>query len=127
MWLESKTTLMENNSTTQMEFKMIQLFTDNYVAFMGAGLSEFWANVLTNWITPIFFAAVAVFAIMFLKDRAWMKLIAFVGIAAVVGVLIFAAPSLFGSSGSLKGVAENAAKTINTVTIVDQVPSVFGS
>lgn len=106
---------------------MIQLFTDSYVAFMGAGLSEFWSNVLTNWVTPIFFAAVAIFAIMFLKDRAWMKLIGFVGIAAVVGVLIFAAPSLFGSSGSLKNVAENAAKSINTVTIVDTIPSVLGN
>lgn len=82
-----------------------------------AGLVDLWNNVLSNWITPLFFAAVAVFAIIFIKDRAWMKLIGFVGIAAIVGVLIFAGPALFGNQGALKKTAEKAAKQINTSVI----------
>lgn len=89
---------------------------NNLVEIQAAGLSDLWSSVLKNWITPLFIAAVAVFAIMFIKDRAWMKLIGFVGIAAVVGVLVFAGGELFGSSdASLTKVAKNAAKEINTV------------
>jgi len=82
----------------------------------GSGLTNLWNTVLKSWITPLFIAAVAVFAIMFIKDRAWMKLIGFVGIAAVVGVLVFAGGELFGSKDAgLTKVAKNAAKQINTV------------
>lgn len=82
----------------------------------GAGLSDLWNNVLADWIKPIYLAAVAVFAIVFLKDRAWMKLIGFVGIAAVVGVLVFAGESLFGGKdASLTKVAADKAGEINTV------------
>lgn len=90
----------------------------NYaVEFHAAGgINDLWTNILANWITPIYLAAVAVFAIMFLKDRAWMKLIGFVGIAAVVGVLIFAGRALFGSADSgLTGVAKDAATQVNTI------------
>lgn len=86
------------------------------VEFQAAGINELWNTVLTNWITPLYLAAIAVFAFIFLKDRAWMKLIGFVGIAAVVGVLIFAGGTLFGSEDSgLTKVAADAAKEINTV------------
>lgn len=81
-----------------------------------AGLSELWTKILKNWITPLYIAAVAVFAIIFLKDRAWMKLIGFVGIAAVVGVLVFAGSEIFGGKNAgLTKVAKNAAKDINAV------------
>lgn len=86
------------------------------IEFQAAGINELWNTVLTNWITPLYLAAIAVFAFIFLKDRAWMKLIGFVGIAAVVGVLIFAGGALFGSSDSgLTKVAADAAKEINTI------------
>lgn len=85
-------------------------------SILGAGLTELWSNILTNWITPLYVGAVAVFAFVFLKDRAWMKLIGFVGIAAVVGVLVFAGGDLFGKKDSgLTGVAGNIAKDINTI------------
>lgn len=89
----------------------------NYlVEFQAAGISDLWTKILADWITPIYLAAVAVFAIIFLKDRAWMKLIGFVGIAAVVGVLVFAGKSLFGGeSAGLTKVAVDAAKNINAV------------
>lgn len=83
---------------------------------VAGGLNQFWNNILKNWITPIFIAMVAVFALFFIKDRAWMKLIGFVGIAAVVGVLVFAGGDLFG--GKNKGLTKTAkglADNINTV------------
>lgn len=89
---------------------------NNLVAIQGAGINELWKTILSDWITPLYLAGVAVFAIMFLKDRAWMKLIGFVGIAAVVGVLVFAGASLFGGKDAgLTKVAVNAAENINTV------------
>lgn len=106
---------------------MIELFTTTYIFFMGAGLTELWNSIQANWIAPLYIAAIAVFAIIFLKDRQWMKLIGFVGIAAVVGVLVFAGPALFGKDGSLTGVAKKAAGEINTVTTVDVFPNVFGN
>jgi len=78
-----------------------------------AGLNELWNTVLSGWIGPLFIAAVAVFALFFIKDRSWTKLIGFVGIAAVVGVLIFAGPALFGDGGALQSVAEDAATQVN--------------
>lgn len=87
--------------------------------YLAAGLSTLWTNIQNNWLGPIFLAAVAVFAIMFIKDRAWMKLIAFVGIAAIVGVLVYAGDSLFGKNGNLKNVAQKAAKDINSVQVYD--------
>lgn len=89
---------------------------NNLVEFHAAGIDGLWTTILKDWITPIYLAAVAVFAIMFLKDRAWMKLIGFVGIAAVVGVLIFAGRTLFGGENAgLTKVAKDAATQVNTV------------
>lgn len=82
------------------------------------GLSGLWSTVLQNWITPLYIAAVAVFAIVFIKDRAWMKLISFVGIAAVVGVLVLAGAEIFGNKDSgLTGVAKNQAGQINSIVL----------
>lgn len=80
-----------------------------------AGIREIWSGILDNWIGPLFIAAVAVFSIVFIKDRAWMKLIGFIGIAAVVGVLVFAGDDLFGSDGSLKNVAQDTAEGVGNV------------
>ena len=86
------------------------------VLFPAAGLNELWTNILNNWVGPLFIAAVAVFAIVFIKDRAWMKLVSFVGIAAIVGVLVFFGKDMFGSSGTLTKAAKgNATKVTNTV------------
>lgn len=88
------------------------------VSYFSEGLSTVWSKLLSNWIAPVFLAAVAVFSIVFIKDRAWTKLIAFVGIAAVVGMLVFAGSDLFGSgksTGHLSGVAKKGAKDISTI------------
>lgn len=89
---------------------------NNLVGLHAAGIDGLWTNILANWITPLYLAAVAVFAFIFLKDRAWMKLIGFVGIAAVVGVLVFAGRALFGGeNATLVKTAADAAKQVNTV------------
>ena len=44
-----------------------------------------------------------------------MKLIGFIGIAAVVAIPVFMGETFFGSDGKLSGVAEGAANQINTI------------
>jgi hypothetical protein len=68
-----------------------------------AGLSGIGNTLVQDWIGPVFLVAVAGFAIMFLRDRAWMKLFGFVAIAAIVGVLIYDGSALFGSSSGNSG------------------------
>lgn len=102
---------------------------DNLINILGGvevlantGLRGLWNTVLTDWITPLFIAMIAVFALFFIKDRAWMKLIGFVGIAAVVGVLVFAGADLFGGKDKgLTKVARNAANDIQTINTSDTV------
>lgn len=79
----------------------------------GGGLTDLKDTILDEWLGPLFIVGVAAFALVFIKDRAWMKLIGFVGIAAVVGVLVFAGDSLFGNEDSgLTGVAKGAANEV---------------
>ena len=89
----------------------------NFSYLFAAGLSDLWNNIQQNWLGPIFLGAIAIFSIVFIKDRAWMKLLAFVGIAAIVGVLIFFGADLFGAGGSLTGVAKDAAKQVQTLSL----------
>ncbi len=96
---------------------MLEIVNDFMVALPAAGLGGLWDTILKNWIGPAFIAAIAWFAFTFIKDRAWMKLLGFIGIAAVVSVLVFAGDSLFGADGSLKNVAEEQAGQINTVSM----------
>lgn len=85
------------------------------VQIYGTGLSALKDTVLNNWIQPIYLVAIAAFAIIFIKDRAWMKLIGFLGIAAVLAIPVFMGETFFGSDGKLSGVAEGAANQINTI------------
>lgn len=98
------------------------LLMNFYLNFIqAAGISGLWDTIKTNWVAPLFFAAIAIFALMFIKDKAWTKLLSFAGIAAVVGVLIFAGEGLFGNSGTTKKLVEKEAKKIKTATIVSPV------
>lgn len=107
-----------------MNFIMMVLFNinaaivDGLVYMHNAGLSSFWDSLRKDWIGPIFFAAVAIFSVVFIKDRAWMKLLSFIGIAAVVGVLVFLGSSFFGDGGSITDFAEKEGSGIfNTVVV----------
>lgn len=77
-----------------------------------AGLQDLQNTIIDDWLGPIFIVGVAAFALIFIKDRAWMKLLGFVGIAAIVGVLIFAGEAFFGDGGTLTEVAKGTGVTI---------------
>lgn len=84
---------------------------------LAGGLTTIAESLRTNWVAPLFILAVAVVALMLLKDQSWRKLIGFLGIAAVVGVLIFASTDLFGNGskqGSLTKTASQGAGQINS-------------
>jgi uncharacterized MAPEG superfamily protein len=88
---------------------MFALFNDLVLA---GGISGLTQDIVQNWIGPLFLAAVAVFAIIFIKDRSWMKLIGFVGIAAVVGMLIYSSDTLFSKDGALTKTSTDVAKQV---------------
>ena len=96
----------------QQPMNILQTFMLQAVVFAEGGLQDLQDTIINNWLGPVFIVAVAAFAIVFIKDRAWMKLLGFVGIAAIVGVLIFAGDAFFGDEGSLKGTAEGLAEDI---------------
>jgi len=77
-----------------------------------AGLQGLKDSIINNWLGPVFIAGVAAFALLFIKDRSWTKLLGFVGIAAIVGVLIFSGDALFGNDKGLQKVAKNEATKI---------------
>ena len=64
-----------------------------------AGLTKLWDGILSNWITPIYLAAIAIGAFMFIRSQQLTKLIMFLVVAAIVGVLIFGGSVLFGNKG----------------------------
>lgn len=103
-------------------FNILLINTINFV--YAAGLQSVWDEIRNNWLGPLYIAAIAIFAIVFLKDRAWMKLLAFVGIAVVVGVLIFAGEAIIGKGdGGLTGYAKEQAGSV-TGSIVIEAPDV---
>lgn len=79
---------------------------------IGAGISGMADKIITDWLGPVFILAVAAFAIVFVKDRAWMKLLGFVGISAIVGCLVYFGKDFFSDTGSLSGVAKSKAGEI---------------
>lgn len=92
---------------------MFQGFVQNLV--MNAGLSGLMETLKNNWIGPVFFIIVAGVSITFLLQREIRKLLVFVVIAALVGVLIYFGADLFGQNGSLSNFAKKEASSINTI------------
>ncbi len=71
-------------------------------------------TIITQWIGPLVIFGIAAFALFFLKDRAWMKVISFAGIAAVVALLVYGGAALFGENGSLTKTAQSVAKQVDS-------------
>lgn len=82
---------------------------------VATGLQNLQTQFIQNWIGPAFLICVAFFAIMFIKEREFRKLASFVVIAAIVALLIYGGPKLFGESGKLKKAAEDIVDTVNTI------------
>lgn len=74
---------------------------------IGAGLQEIWDGVLANWITPVYLAAIAIGAFMFIRSQQLTKLIMFLVVAAIVGVLIFGGKTLFSGKNNDGGSLTN--------------------
>lgn len=83
-----------------------------------SGLSEIYTDLTSNWIGPAFLIAVAAFSLYFVKDRKFRELGAFLAIAAVVGVLVYAGSSLFGSGGTATKATTNLAKKVSNTNII---------
>lgn len=83
-----------------------------------AGLNGLWNGILANWITPVYLAAVAIGAFMFIRSQQLTKLIMFLVVAAIVGVLIFGGKTLFSGNnndgGSLTNMFTNTGDKIGT-------------
>lgn len=79
------------------------------------GLSGLQKTLTDNWVGPIFLLVVGAIGITFLIKREIRKLIVFLIIAAIVGVLVYGAKDLFGSSGSLNKSANNLATNVNVI------------
>lgn len=68
---------------------------------LGAGLQSLYNGVLNNWLKPAFLIMVAVGAFMFIRSQQLTKLVLFLVVCAVVGVLIFFGDGLFGKDGAV--------------------------
>lgn len=91
-------------------FGHLNLAIMNMTMMLGStGLTKLWTDVKEAWIAPVFFCMVAIGAFMFIKQQAITKLILFLVVAAVVGVLIFGGEALFGNDGALKKMFEGTA------------------
>lgn len=72
---------------------------DNLV--LGAGLQSLYNGITNNWLKPAFLIMVAVGAFLFIRSQQLTKLVLFLVVCAVVGVLIFFGDGLFGADGAV--------------------------
>lgn len=77
------------------------------------GLGNLQNSLISNWIGPILFIVVAGVSIKFIMSRQFRELAAFLGIAAVVGLLVFNASGLFGDKGVFYKVADGFSNLIS--------------
>lgn len=77
------------------------------ILLANAGLGTLQTTLVSNWIGPAFFIIVAGVAIKFIISRQFRELAGFLGIAAVVALLIFNAGGLFGTDGIFYNIANS--------------------
>lgn len=77
-----------------------------------SGISGVWDDIRGNWIGPLFFMAVAVFSIKFIKTKEWTKLFGFIGISALVGLMVFGGGIMFGNNGAFSKLAQKSSKKV---------------
>lgn len=82
--------------------------------FFAKGIGNLYKELVENWLGPIYLIAVAIFAIVFLKDRKFRELFSFIAIATIVALLIFFTKELFGQKEGLvtKSVGEAAKEAL---------------
>lgn len=80
-----------------------------------AGLQTLQKSFINNWIGPAFLIVVAAVSIKFLMSRQFRELFAFVVIAMIVAVFIFAGQRMFGEGGIFTQIGEGAAEQLNMI------------
>lgn len=89
--------------------------TLSLVMFLGsAGLGSLQKTLISNWIGPAFFIIVAGFAIKFIISRQFRELAGFLGIAAIVALLVFNSNGLFGTNGVFYKIAKSFSTNLDT-------------
>lgn len=80
----------------------------NLLPFLAAdpGLQNVQTNLISNWIGPAFFIVVGSLALKFIISRQFRELAGFLGIAAVVALIVFNTDRLFGQNGIFTKIAD---------------------
>lgn len=80
----------------------------NLLLFLAAdpGLKGVQTNLISNWIGPAFFIVVGALALKFIISRQFRELAGFLGIAAVVALIVFNTDKLFGEKGIFTKIAD---------------------
>ena len=80
----------------------------NLLSFLAAdpGLQNVQTNLISNWIGPAFFIVVGALALKFIISRQFRELAGFLGIAAVVALIVFNTDRLFGQNGIFTKIAD---------------------
>ena len=77
-----------------------------------AGLGTLQTTLVSNWIGPAFLIIIAGMSIKFIVSRQFRELAGFLGIAAVVALLIFNSAGLFGEGGIFYNIANSFSTSI---------------
>ena len=75
--------------------------------FFAEGLMTLYEKFVDNWLGPIYLITVAIFSVVFLKDR---KLFSFIAIATIVAILIFFTKTFFSKEGKITTAVKSAAE-----------------
>lgn len=95
------------------------MYIDNTLIL--AGLTGVRDVLVKDWVGPGYVIAIGIVSLLFIKDRAWMKLFSFLGIAAVVAIPIFLGDQLFSEDGGVVSSGKRIADEINTVDVVSPI------
>ena len=101
---------------------ILALASSDTAIVLAQGLAGLQEKAINNWIGPAFLLGVAGISIIFIKDRAWMKLLGFLGIAAIVGMVIYFGSQLFGKDGNLTSGVKSLADDVNVVNVSPTIP-----
>lgn len=74
-------------------------------------------TAISDWIGPLFVAAIAVVAVVLLWQRKLAGFITFAAIAVIAALFIFFGGDLFGKNGNLSKAGKDVAKKINAIDL----------
>ena len=76
--------------------------------FFAKGLDGLYNQFVNDWLGPIYLITVAIFAVVFLKDRKFRELFSFIAIATIVAILIFFTKDFFSKEGKITSSVKDA-------------------